>query len=126
MGMLWTVRQLWLYGARFVFNCYCRHSSLVLRRGDGTDNILHSKEYVAQGDPMAMVAYGIVILPLIKHLKSTYPDVTQPWYGDSSGSRGTFDHLEKYFKALNGNSPARGYLTNPTKIILAEHPQNPE
>ena len=30
VGMLWTVRYLWPYEARFVFNCYCYWSSLFL------------------------------------------------------------------------------------------------
>ena len=47
-----------------------------------------------------MVAYGIGILPLFKLLKSTYLVVTQPWYDDGAGALGTFNHLEKYFKAL--------------------------
>ena len=35
-----------------------------------------------------------------------------------------FDHLEKYFKALKNNVPARGYFPEPTKRILVAHPQN--
>ena len=71
-----------------------------------------------------MVSYGVGILPLIKFLKLTYPDVTQPWYADDAGSLGTFNHLEKYFKELKHNGPAREYFPEPTKIILAVHPQN--
>ena len=43
VGMLWTVWHLWTSGARFVFNCYCHWSLLVLRNGNGTDSILHSR-----------------------------------------------------------------------------------
>ena len=32
-----------------------------------------------------MVAYGIGFLPLIKHLKSAYPDVTHTWYARDAG-----------------------------------------
>ena len=71
-----------------------------------------------------MVAYWIGILPLIKILKSKYPDVTQPWQADEDGALGMFDHLEKYFKALKNNVPARGYFPEPTKRILVAHPQN--
>ena len=78
------------------------------------------------GHPLAMVAYGIEILPLIKHLKSTYPDVMQPWYVDNAGALGMFDHLEKYFKALRRNGSEQGYFPDPTKSILAVHPQNLE
>ena len=40
-----------------------------------------------------MVAYGIGVLPLIKHPKAAYPDVTQPWYADDDGALGTFDTI---------------------------------
>ena len=79
-----------------------------------------------QGDPLAMIAYGIVLFLLIKRLKSDYPDVTQPWYADDAGALVTFDSLELYFNSLKQNSPARGYYANPTKIILIVHTENIE
>ena len=79
-----------------------------------------------QGDPLAMFAYGIEIIPIIKHLKSMYPDVTQPWYADNYGALGMFDHLEKYFEALRRNGPEQGYFPNPTKSILVVHLQKLE
>ena len=112
--MLWTVQPLWPSGTSFVFKCYPHHLSLDLRRDYGTANIIHNRKGVTQVDLLAIVAYGIVILPKIKQLKSMYPDVTQPWYTDDSGALGTFNHLQKYFKALNHNGPERGYLPNPT------------
>ena len=53
-----------------------------------------------QGYLLAIVAYRIKIIRLIKRLKSMYPDVTQPWYADEAGALGMFDHLDNYFKAL--------------------------
>ena len=79
-----------------------------------------------QGCPLSMVAYGLGIIPLIKRLKSTYPDITKLWYAYNAGALSKFDHLEKAFKSLKGNGPARGYLTDPTKSILFMHPQNLE
>ena len=64
--MLWTVCHLWSFVARFVLNCYCHHSLIVLRNEDVTANILHIRKGVTQGDLLAMVAYGIRILPIIK------------------------------------------------------------
>ena len=52
--MLWTVRHLWTSGACFIFNFYPHHSSLVMRNGYGTSNIIHSREGVTQGDLLAM------------------------------------------------------------------------
>ena len=73
---------------------------------------------------MVIVAYRIKIILLIKHLKSTYPDVTQPWYADKAGALGMFDHLDNYFKALKRNGPEWGYFPEPTKSILVVHSQN--
>ena len=42
--ILWTVRHLCPSGDCFIFNCYCRHSSLVLINRDGAAAILHSRE----------------------------------------------------------------------------------
>ena len=77
--MLWGVCHLWPSGARFVLNCYRQQPFLVLRNRDGTVNIIHSREGVTKGNSLPMVDYGIRIIPLMKCLKSMYPDVTQPW-----------------------------------------------
>ena len=90
------------------------------------DNIIHSREGVIQGYPLAMLAYVIGIISLIKCLKSIYPDVTQPWYTDSAGVLGMFNHLEKYFRALKCNGPAQGYFPNTTKRILLVHLKKPD
>ena len=71
-----------------------------------------------------MVAYRIGIIPLIKCLKLTYPDVTEPCYNDAYGALGTLDNLERYFKSLKHDDPSRGYYTEPTKSILVVYPQN--
>ena len=105
----------------FFFNCYRHHSLIVLRNGDGKANIIHSREGGAQGGPLAMVAYGIGSLPLIKHLKLAYPDGTQPWYAGDAGAQGKFDNLKRYFNSLKRTGPARGYYPDPTKSIMIMH-----
>ena len=79
-----------------------------------------------QGNPLAMVAYGIIILPLIKHFNSTYPHVTQSCYADNAGELCMLNNLKNYFKALKCNGLERGYYPDPTKSILVVHPQNLE
>ena len=64
---------------------------------------------MAKGDPLAMAAYSIGDLLLIKLLKLVYPDITQPLYADNDGALGTFDNLERYFNSLKRTCPAWGY-----------------
>ena len=63
---------------------------MVRNTEDGSGHFLHSKEGVTQGDPLAMIAYGIRVLPLIRVLRSDHPQVYQPWYADDAGAGGTF------------------------------------
>ena len=60
-----------------------------------------------QGYPLATVAYGIVVLPLIKRLKLAYPDITQLQYADDAGALGIFSNVDLYFHSLKRNGPAR-------------------
>ena len=62
-----------------------------------------------QGDPLYMVAYGIGVLPLTKHLIMAYPGITQPWYDDDAGALGTFNNMELYFNSLKRNGLDQGY-----------------
>jgi hypothetical protein len=78
--MLWTIRHEWPSGARFSFNCYQHWVTLVIQDKGGAAVFLHSREGVTQGDPLAMVGYGVGVLPLIRKLKGEFPQVSQPWY----------------------------------------------
>ena len=84
--MLWDVRNEWPSGAKFTFNCYRHWATLVVRNiKDGSGHFLHSKEGLTHGDPLAMIVYGIGVLPLISDLRRDHPHVTQPWYTDNMG-----------------------------------------
>ena len=64
-SMLWDFRNECRSGAQFIFNCYRHWSTLVVRDiGDGSVHFLHSKEGLTQGDPLAMIAYGIGVLSI--------------------------------------------------------------
>ena len=63
-AMLWAVRHEWPGGAQFTFKFYCHLATLVVRDTvDRYGHFLHSKEGVTQGDPLAMISYGIGVLP---------------------------------------------------------------
>ena len=99
--MLWAVRHKWPSGAHFTFNCYCHWATLVVRdTGDRSGHFLHIKEGVTQGDPLAMILYGIGVLPLIRVLRNTQPQVTQHWYADDAGAGGTFQKVQEHFRDL--------------------------
>ena len=42
-----------------------------------------------QGDALAMAMYALAVMPLIKHLRTTVPDVSQVWFADDSTTAGT-------------------------------------
>ena len=73
-----------------------------------------------------MVAYGIGIIPLIKNLKTLFPDVTHPWYTENDSARGAFVNFELYFNLLKRFVPRCGYYPKPSKSVLLVHPENPE
>ena len=81
---------------------------------------------MAQGYPLAMIAYRIGIIPLIKNLKQEIPDVTQPCYADDAGALGTFKRLETYFDSMTRQGLGWGYHPELTKITLIVRLENLE
>ena len=71
-----------------------------------------------------MVAYGIIILTLIKQLKSEFYDVIQPWYVDDAGALGTFANVELYFNFIKQLRPGRGCYPETSKRVLIVYPYN--
>ena len=88
---------------------------LVFRNPGKEAAILWSKEGVTQGDPLAMMLYGIAILPLAHLLKMEYPSVLQPWYADDSAMMGPHALNAKVVKLLMEKGPCFGYYPEPKK-----------
>ena len=63
-----------------------------------------------QGDPLAMIAYGIGVLPLICDLRRDHPRVMQMWYADNAGAGGKFRDVMAHFRDLQLRGSARGYF----------------
>ena len=110
----------------FCYFFYRHWSLLVLRNSNGTASFMHSKEVVTQGGSLAMISYGIGILPLINNLKWEIPDITHPWYADKYGALGTFARLETYFHLLTLQGPGQEYYPKPPKSVLIIRPKNLE
>ena len=87
---------------------------------------MHSIEGRTQGDPMAIIAYSIVILPFIKNLKREIPDANHPWYADDAGALGTFKRIDTCFNLLSRQELGRVYYPKPYKSVLIVHPENLE
>ena len=96
----------------------------MIRAGDGTGRFLFSKEGVIQGDPLAVVSYGMGIPPLIQEFRKAHPGITQPWYADDAGAGGTFGAIRQNLIDLMERGPLRGYFPEPTKRILVVSPWN--
>ena len=124
-AMLWAVRHEWPSGAQFTFNFYHHWAMLVVwDTGDGSGHFLQIKEGVTHGEPLAMIVYGIGVLPLIRELRNAHPYATQPWYADDMGAGGTFQQIQEHFLDLQARGPNRGYYREPTKSILVVDPEN--
>ena len=106
--MLWAVRHKWPSGTRFALNCYRHWATLVIRSGDGMGHFLHRKEGVTQGDPLAMIEYGLGILPLIQDLRAAHPRVTQTWYCDDAGAWVNFAGIHRHLDDLMVRGAPRG------------------
>ncbi len=87
-AMLWTVRHLWPKGSQFAFNCYRHGAMLIVQNSVHSPLILCSCKTITQGDPMAMVPYGVELVPLVKILQQMFSDVMKPWYADDSATIG--------------------------------------
>ena len=90
----------WPSGVWFAFNYYCNRAILVIRAGDGVGHLLYSKEGVTQEYPLAMITYGLGILPIIQDLRSTHSRVAQPWYNDDAGAGGNFAGIRRHIDYL--------------------------
>ena len=70
----------------------------MIRNTGRAGNFLHIKEVVKQRDPLAIIVYVIVIIPLIREIQDTHKLVMKPYYPNVSGAGGSFrnilSHLE--------------------------------
>ena len=77
--MLWTVRHCCPRLATYAFNVYRHAKRLIVRDPGGKPIIILSEEGVTQGGPLAMILYGLALVPLAEQLRKAFPDVIQPF-----------------------------------------------
>jgi hypothetical protein len=117
MGALWTVRHRWARGSRFTFNCYRHYARLIVRVPGSKPRILLSREGVTQGCVLAMMVYGVALLPLAEKLREAVPTVLQPWYADDFLLMGGAKDNAEGFSLLVKHGPSVGYFPEPSKSI---------
>lgn len=115
-AMLWNVRHRWAAGARFAFNSYRHFLTLVVRTDDAEDAYwLQGQEGLSQGDPFAMLLYGIALMPLAERMKEAVPGALQPWFADDSAVAGTSEQCADCLAFLCQEGPDYGYYPEPEK-----------
>ena len=82
--------------------------------------VILSRKGCTQGDPLAMLMYGIALKPLI--LKLQTPGIVQRWYADDGSAAGSLQQLHKLFENLSNQAPSFGYHVNPLKCQLIFKP----
>ena len=124
MAMLWTVRHRWSKGSRFAFNCY-RHACILIVHQDGDECLeILSEEGVTQGDPLAMILYGIDLIPLAEYIQAAVLSVLQIWYADSSAFAGKASGIKRCMEILIRMGPTHGYHLEPAKSISIGKPEH--
>ena len=65
-----------------------------------------------------MAMYGLAVTPLIHHLRSSNPTVSQVWYADDATGVGKCAALRKWWDTLSRLRPLFGYIPNASKTYL--------
>lgn len=123
-AMLWASQHRWPIGSRFSFNCYWLSAILVVWKSDGTYEFILSEEGVTQGNPLAMILYGLALIPLVEQLQKAFPDVILPFYADDAGMSGQVSCIAAAMKLLDVLGPAQGYYPEASKIIFVAKPED--
>jgi hypothetical protein len=73
-----------------------------------------------------MVLYGIALVPLAESLRKAVPSVVQPWYADNAAMAGPVSGIARAMALIQEEGPARGYFTEPTKLVVICDPNMSE
>jgi hypothetical protein len=126
--MLWNVRHRWAKGSRLAFNCYRHFNLIIFRRGSGRlAYVVTGQEGVSQGDPLAMILYGVALLPLVEKLRVAVPEATTPWFADDAAAIGNALDNATALEFLAHEGKAYGWYAEPEKThVICTKEEEPE
>ena len=81
-----------------------------------------STEGTTQGDLLAMAMYVLAVIPLIRSLRQSQPDVSQVWYADDVTAGGQLASSLHWWKHLLAYGPMYCYFPNAAKTCLIVKP----
>ena len=114
--LLDTVARRWPAAARFVFNRYRHYHRTYVRTDPGKPPIIIlRKEGVAQGCVLAMLIYGINLMPLCEELAEKFPEVLELWFADDEANVGSARLNAQVLAYLVEHGPKYGYDPKPEK-----------
>ena len=65
---------------------------------------------MTQEDPLAIIAYDIGVLPLIRDIQGAHPHVTQLCYADYVGAGRELRRVFEHFQDLQAREVPQGYF----------------
>ena len=116
--MMLVAKYEWPFGSHFLLNNYRNHSGLAMR-GEFKKNVfIHSKKGQTQGCSLAILEYGILLLPLIRRIKREFTSIDSPCYADDGAAIGRLRDILILFRRLCELGSAYEYLPEENKSIL--------
>ena len=82
--------------------------------------MLLSREGTMQGNPLAMMMFGLATVPLIQAIKTM--DTVQCWFADDAGVGGVLKRLREWWDLLIKLGPWFGYFPLAAKTFLLVKP----
>ena len=91
---------------------------MIVRKKDECASLLiYSKEGVTQGDPLAMVCYGVDTVPIIDKM-ANIRGTHQQWFADDAGVAGSLENIKIYFNKLCEEGTKMGYYPQEAKSVF--------
>ena len=113
-ALLHNIQYLCPQMAIYVRNCYMTPARLFIAGGKE----LLSAEGTTQGDPLAMPAYGIGILPLLLLVKEEEGNLKHVAYADDIGGGARLQNLRSWWDRIVEHGPKLGYHPKACKSWL--------